>query len=248
MRIHVLIASLVLALGLSAAEYRYILPVAGYSLGQDGTSLYAYTVVTNLSPRPATLRTTNVYPLVADRPCNVSTTSASTLEPNARVRISPMICMDRLSSIEIVSDEPLSVRTELDTKRWAFGTDRQIIQAPTDWIAAGATSVTEAIIRDDSNWRANLLLINPSDQQLTVQVQVDRPEVHNSATHTFELAPRSTRIVNIPEVRRVPLDPFVSSGEGRHILRISANGPYQAGMSSVSYGVSMYVPATPLAQ
>ncbi len=245
MRTLALITALLLALTAAAAEHPYILPLAGYALGQDGTNLYAYTVVTNLSPRTATIRTTNVYPLVADRACAAPTTIS--LEPHSRLRISPMICMDRLSSLEIVSDEPLSIRTELDTKRWTFGSDRQIITAPTEWIAANVSSVTEAIIRDDSQWRANLLLINPSDSNLVVNVQVDRPEVRNAAMHTFEVAPRSSRIVNIPEVRRVIPEPFISSGEGRHILTITGNGPYQAGMSSVSYGISMYVPATPLA-
>jgi hypothetical protein len=245
MRTLALAVSLLLALTAAAAEHQYILPMAGYSLGHDGTSLYAYIVVTNLSPRPATIRPTNVYPFAADRPCAAPASIA--LGPHERMRISPMICMDRVSAIEIVSDEPLSIRTELDTKRWAFGSDRQIIPAPTQWIAADVPSVTEAIIRDDSQWRANLLLINPADSKLVVHVQVDRPEVSNSATHTFEVAPRTSRIVNIPEVRRVVPTAFISSGEGRHILTITANGPYQAGMSSVSYGISMYVPATPLA-
>jgi hypothetical protein len=244
MRTFIVIASLAISMSAAAAEYRYILPFAGYARANDGMWLYSYTVVTNLSPRPATITTTDVYPVFADTPC--STPAPATLEPHARLRISPMICMGRLSSLAIVSDEPLSVRTELDTKKPAFGSDRQIIDAFTDWIPAGVESVTEAIIRDDSGWGANLVLINPSDQPLVVNVAIDRPEVNRSTSMTIDVAPKSTRITQIPELRRANPTPFITSGEGRHLLRISANGPYQAGLSSNSYGVSMYVPATQL--
>ena len=101
MRTFIVIASLAISMSAAAAEHRYILPFAGYARANDGMWLYSYTVVTNLSPRPATITTTDVYPVFADTPC--STPAPATLEPHARLRISPMICMGRLSSLAIVS-------------------------------------------------------------------------------------------------------------------------------------------------
>jgi hypothetical protein len=244
MRTFIVLLSLAVSMSAAAAEFQYVIPFAGFAQGNDGTWLYSYTVVTNLSPRPATVQTTDVYPVVAGSAC--SAPAPFTLAPNQRIRISPMVCMGRLSSLAFVSDEPLSVRTELDTKKASFGSDRQIINAFTEWIPAGVESVTEAIIRDDAGWKANLVLINPNETPLVVTVVVDRPEVNRSTTLTFDVAPKSTRIVNVPELRRENPTPFITSGEGRHMLRLSANGDYQAGFSSMSYGVSMYVPATPL--
>ena len=244
MRTFIVLVSLAVSLSAAAAEHRYVIPFAGFAQGNDGTWLYSYTVVTNLSPRPATILTTDVYPVIAESPC--AAPAPINLAANQRIRISPMVCMGRLSALSIVSDEPLSVRTELDTKKPAFGSDRQIINAFTDWIPTGVESVTEAVIRDDAGWRANLVLINPNETPLVVNVAVDRPEVNRSTTMTIDVAPKSARIVNVPELRRTNPTPFITSGEGRHLLRLSANGPYQAGFSSMSYGVSMYVPATPL--
>lgn len=239
--------SLLLAVSLSASaqEYRYLIPVTGYlSLG-DGTYYYANTIVQSLTPRPATIVTAAMYPLSTGRPCPAP--GSWSVDAGERVRISPMVCMASLSAMEIISSEPLSIRTELDThKTMVAGWDKQIIPASTSWIPAGVTSISEAILLDDQGRKANLLAINPSDTPIVLTVEMDRPEYELSNTITIEVPARSMRFARLGEIRNPSPPPFIASFDGRHVLRITSTGPWQGGVSSLYKGPSMYLPATPL--
>jgi hypothetical protein len=243
-----ILISLLLAVSLSASaqEYRYLIPMTGYLPADDGTYYYAYTVVQSLTPRDATIVTAAMYPLSAARPCR--SPQPWTVRAGERVRISPMSCMAATSAMEIISNEPLSVRTELDTHMtMVLGWDKQVIPATTSWIPSGVASISEAVIREDQGRKANLLAINPSDTAIVLTVEMSRPEYRISKTLTIEVPAQSMRFANLAEVRSAtPLPPFIASIDGRHLLRITSTGPWQGGVSSRYQGPSMFVPATPL--
>jgi hypothetical protein len=245
MRAIVLSFLLAVSLSASAQEYRYLIPITGYLPVDDGTYYYAYTVVQSLTPRNATIVTAAMYPLSAGRPCR--TPAPWTVPAGKRVRISPMVCMSALSAMEIISNEPLSIRTELDThKTMVSGWDRQIIPAATDWISAGVTSISEAIILEEQGQKANLLAINPSDTPIVLTIEMTRPEYGLSRTLTVEVPAKSMRFASLGEIRNPSPPPFMISIDGRHLLRITSTGPWQGGVSSRHQGPSMYLPATPL--
>jgi hypothetical protein len=246
MRSLALVVTLSLTLAASAAEYHYLIPLAGYLAMPDGTYHYAYTTIQNLSPRQATITTTAVYPYFADAVCR--TPDPTPIEPRERLMVSPLICMGRASAFDIVSDEPLIVRTELQTHKTRIaGWDKQIIDAPTAWIEPGVAAVTDCILRDDEGKKANLLVVNPSDATLTLTIEITRPDLRLSDTLTLEVPPRSTSFAPLSEVRDPHPAPFGVFGDGRHILTITGDGPWQGGVTSLVQGPSMYIPAVPLA-
>jgi hypothetical protein len=248
MRALILFACLAVSTAVAADEFRYLIPMAGYLYtADDATYYYATTTVQNLSPRPATVRTTDVYPYFANGTCEAG--EPFTVPAQGRITIDPMACMASFSALAIVSDEKLSVRTELDThKTMVFGWDKLLLDAPTDWIPAGVTALSEGIIRDDGPRKANLLVVNPSaDQTLTMTVETSRPEFRLSGTTTVVVPPLSARFVNLSELRNPSPPPFIYSAEGRHLLRLTANGAWQGGVASIYRGPSMYIPATPVA-
>jgi hypothetical protein len=245
MRSLILLLSLVITFGALAAEHRYIVPIAGYLTNPDGTYFYAYTTVQNLSTRSATIRTEAMYPLSATQTCGAP--DAVTLAGRERVQIQPMLCMSAVSAMELVSSEPLIVRTELDTHQtMVYGWDKQIIDSPREWIPADVPSVSEAVLLDEQGRKANLLAINPSDQTILLKVEIERPEYHSSQTMMIEVPAKSMRFAPLSEIRNPAPPPFISSVDGRHLLRITSTGPWQGGVSSTFKGPSMYIPATPL--
>ena len=247
MRTLILALTLAVSFAASAAEYPYIIPMSGYAQGSRNTWFYAETIVQNLSPRPATIRTTSVYPVFSTGTCSMP--ESFTLQPLERTHIDLGACLMHIAAIELSSNEPLSIRTEVDSHRTRVaGWDRQVIHAATGWIAAGVDSLTEAVISEGGDRRANLLLVNPSATELEVVVEMTRPEFDASRSETIVVAPKSSRLVGLSEIPD-PLGPapIPIERDGRHILRLHANGPYQGGVSSVTAGTSMYVPAVPLA-
>jgi len=245
MRTFILFACLSVSLAVAADEFRYLIPLTGYLSTDDGTYYYATTFVQNLSPREATVQATAVYPLNASGPCTAG--EPFTIAAHDRVTIGPGSCFSSVSAVEVVSSEKLIVRTELDThKTMVSGWDKQVLDAPTEWIAAGVTAVSEAIIRDDGPRQANLLVVNPSDQTLTMTVEMTRPEFGLSSTKTIVVPALSARFVTLEEIRNPSPPPFIYSVDGRHLVRLTANGQWQGGISSIYKGPSMYVPAIAL--
>jgi hypothetical protein len=245
MRALILFASLVVSTIVAAEEFRYLIPVSGYIATDDGTYYYATTILQNLSPLPATVATTGVYPLSSGKPC--ATGEPFTIAAQGRETVGPIACMANASAIEIVSDQKLLVRTELEIhKTLVAGWDKEILDAPTDWIPAGVTAVSEAIIRTDGPRKANLLVINPAFMPITMTVEMTRPELARSSTMTIEIPARSLQFIDLPEITNPAPPPFISSVDGRHLLRLTATGMWQGGVSSVFKGPSMYVPATAL--
>lgn len=245
MRALILSLCLVVSLSASAQAYRYLVPMTGYLSTDDGTYYYAYTVVQNLTPREATIVTVGMYPLSNASPC--PSPEPWTIPALERVRISPMVCMSALAAMEIASTEPLSIRTELDThKTMVSGWDRQILNATTSWIPADVPALSEAVLLDDQGRKASLLAINPSDQPIVLTVEMVRPEYNLTRTLMVDVPPRSMRFASLAEIRNPSPPPFISSVDGRHLLKITSTGPWQGGVSSLFKGPSMYVPATPL--
>jgi hypothetical protein len=245
MRSLILIVCLSLSVAASAQEFRYLIPLTGYMLGDDNTYYYADTIVQNLSPRPATVQATEIYALNGGKACDGG--EAFTVPPQGRVTVGWGACFAAISAISILSDQKLSIRTEIDThKTLVSGWDKLIIDAPSEWIPAGVTAVSEAIIREDGPRKASLLLVNPSETALTMTVEMTRPEFDLSSATTIEVPAKSARLVNLAEIKNPSPPPFISSVDGRHLVRLTGNGPWQGGVSSIFKGPSMYIPATAL--
>jgi hypothetical protein len=245
MRSLILIACLSLSVAASADEFRYLIPLTGYLSGEDSTFYYAGTIVQNLSPRPATVQATDIYALNGGKACSAS--EPFTVPPQGRVTIGWGACFASISAVALLSNERLSVRTEVDThKTRDSGWDKLILDAPTEWIPAGVTAVSEAIIREDGPRKASLLVVNPSDQTLTITVEMTRPEFDLSSATSFDVPAKSSRLISLAEVKNPSPPPFISSVDGRHLVRLTGSGPWQGGVASTFRGPSMYVPATAL--
>lgn len=245
MRRFLLLLSLSVSFAALADEHRYLLPMVGHLSTNDRTTYSATTVLQNLSPRVATVRVAKVYPLNGAGGCTAG--EPFTIAPYERRTIGPDSCFSAVSSAELVSDEKLLVRTELDTHQTLVsGWDKQVLDAPTSWISAGTTAVAEAIIREDGPRGASLLVVNPSDQALTMTIEMTRPEFQLSSRTSIVIPAASARFIALQEIRNPSPPPFIYSVNGRHLVRLTASGPWQGGISSIYRGPSMYVPAIAL--
>jgi hypothetical protein len=237
---------LLLASAVSADEFHYIVPMAGIMTGDANLQYQSSTVLWNLTPREATVQTSAVYPFEGKAACNMA--ESFTIEPFGRKVISPLSCFRFTAALSFTSNEKLNVRTEIETHRTLVnGWDKQLVEAATSWIDAGVTTIAEGVLREDGPRKANLIVINPADTTLTLTVEKTRPEFLLSATDTYAVAPHSTRFIPIAPLINATPPPFMSSVTGRHLFKLTGNGPWQGGVSSIYQGPSMYSAAVPLA-
>jgi hypothetical protein len=245
MRTLLLVLSLLGSMGVAAAEYEYVVPLAGYTEGSGRTWYYAQAFIQNLTPRPATLRVTGIYPATPDARCALSETA--TIEAHEQIVTGLSICRAQFAAFSFVSNEKLNIRVEIDshvTRR--SGWDKQLIDATSGWLPAGVDAVAEGIANRSAQ-RTNILLVNPSDRVLTVQVNVTRPEFGVSQDLLIEVAPKATRLFPIAEIANPAPWPFPTSVDGRHYVRLRGDGPLQGGVTTVDTGgASMYVPLVAL--
>lgn len=245
MRTLSLVLSLVLSLSVAAAEFEYVVPLAGYAEGSGRTWYYAQAFIRNLSPRPAELRVTGIYPAAHDARCGLADTV--TLAPHERIVTGLTVCRAQFAAFSFTSNEKLDIRVEIDSHvTMRSGWDKQVIDASTGWLPAGIDLVAEGIAKRTLQ-RANVLLVNPSDRVLTVQMHVERPEWDVESDLILEVPARSTRLFPLTELPHPAPPPFIDSADGRHLIRLRGDGPLQGGISTVSRdGASMYVPLVAL--
>lgn len=245
MRTLLLALSLVLSSSVAAAEFEYVVPLAGYAEGSGRTWYYAQAFVRNLSPRSAELRLTGIYPAAHDARCALS--ESVTLESHEQIVTGLTICRGQFAAFSFTSTEKLSIRVEIDSHvTMKAGWDKQVIDASSGWLPGGVDLVAEGIARRNLQ-RANLLLVNPSARILTVQVHVERPEWDVESDLIVEVPGRSTRLFPLSELPHPAPPPFMDSADGRHTIRLRGDGPLQGGVSTVSGdGASMYVPLVAL--
>lgn len=245
MRTLILVLSLVLSSAVAAAEFEYVVPLAGYAEGSGNTWFYAQAFIQNLTPRPATLRTTGLFPAFDGARCEVGETV--TIPPYEQIVTGLTICRAQFAAFSFVSDEKLNVRVEIDSHvTMKSGWDKQVIDASHGWLPAGTDLVAEGIVNRTSQ-RANILLVNPSDSVLRAQVHVVRPEWGVANDVTLEVPARSSRLFAIAELPHPAPPPFIDSADGRHLIRLRADGPLQGGVTTVDKsGASMYVPLVAL--
>lgn len=234
-----------LSLSVAAAEYEYVVPLAGYTEGSGRTWYYAQAFIRNLSPRPAELRVTGLYPAVPDAGCGLAETA--TIAPHDRIVTGLTICRAQFAAFSFTSSEKLDIRIEIDSHvTLKAGWDKQVIDASSGWLPAGVDLVAEGIAKRTLE-RANVLLVNPSDRVLTVQMHVERPEWELASDLILEVPARSVRLFPLTELPHPAPPPFMDSADGRHLIRLRGDGPLQGGVSTISRdGASMYVPLVAL--
>src|SRR5438309_44933 len=97
----------------AAAQYTYIVPVAGFALGFENiSSTFAYVVNPNVTP--ATLRYQAVYPMRPLIPFSAcALRPAIVLAPHAVYDDLPRACHEGLHAVVLTSDQPIEVRAEV---------------------------------------------------------------------------------------------------------------------------------------
>jgi hypothetical protein len=203
-----------------AVTYRYIVPVTG-NVGSTAGIFYSYTRLINLSTRGAYIAFA-LFP--ADRNARCNSTPLS-IPPGQFTTLGGR-CKGVFAA-EIVSTEPLYVRSEVLSYTWAAfrdGPSEEAIPVATAYFRANErTLIPDVAASGDA--RANLVIVNPGNLTLTATIE--------------GIAPADPAlVVTVPpsSIRLVPVTQFVVAGDpitaARHFL-VTADGPFQAGASSV---------------
>jgi hypothetical protein len=218
------------------AQHQYIIPMVGSAPGIDADH-YAGASILNPTARTAHIRVTGVYPVFGPPQCNVQVPQE--LVPRGREGIVfPVNCPGRpLAAVSIESDEPLVVKTFITSFLRRFDVqihDVQQIDAGTAWVPIGVEALTSGEFDEEHGLRANLLLINPNAYALRVRIEVNRPEAGVPArVETLVVAPQTTILHPLAAVP-VPPQPFPTIVTGHHDVLLSADGPFWAGVSSLT--------------
>jgi hypothetical protein len=234
----------------ASAQYTYIVPVAGATSGFH-SQYFAEITALNPNATPATLRYEAFYPIPGSSSCTLR--SPQTILPRSIVGVS-QACFTSLHAQVLSSDQPLSIMVDVyasfldvtGTKATRF--ELQPIEVATDWIVAESEAMISNVMMFDQSDKANIVIVNPNDFLLTIDVHVDRPELSKSADVTLAVQPRSffmTALAPIPTPELPPGSiPRVYSG--RHHVTVRANGKFYAGVSNTFEGSLVFRRAIPL--
>lgn len=215
----------------------YIFPIAGHTRGLDG-SHYAEALAFNASRVPITVEFTGSYA----RPGATCRQVASiVVQPGEWLNLDRS-CND-VYAVMVHTDAPMYVRDLVDSYV-SSGVRTCRIPTPETWVPAGASALIRPVeISSLFPSRANLVIINPSAAVLHVSIAVERPESRSARTDTLSVAPFSLSFTPLAALPEPPPDvtgmPLVISGE--HTLRVTADGPYYAGVSAWRYGSPVYI-------
>jgi hypothetical protein len=123
----------------------------------------------------------------------------------------------------------------------------QPVEVATSWIAPGVESTIPNVIMVHPSDKANLVIVNPNDFVLTVEMHVERKELRESEDGILRVPARS---VLMTAVLAFPTPPIPSgtlrSYDGLHEITLRANGKLSAGVSNEFYGSQVYRSAVPL--
>jgi hypothetical protein len=116
----------------------------------------------------------------------------------------------------------------------------------TDWVAQDSEAMIPNIRMLLPSDKTNLILVNPNDFLLTVNLHVERPELGKFVNDTLEVQPRSflmTPVLQIPTPQSGS-EPLVF--DAVHNFTVRANGKFYAGVSNYYLGSSTFRAAIPL--
>ena len=230
----------------AAAQYTYIVPISGIAFGYS-TAYFAEEWVTNPNATAATLRYEAVYPAVGVAPC--------VLPPDRVIPPRTVLSLTRpcssLYALVVRSDQPLRFMVDIHAvftgRPSGLNNQYQQIDTATEWLPPETDALIPTIRLSESDGKGNLVLVNPNDFVLTVNVHVDRPEVGKSTDSTIQVPPRSllmSSLAKIPPPSNGFPDPVPF--EGVHHVTVRANGKFQAGVSNIFGSSTTYRSATPL--
>ena len=231
----------------AAAQYTYIVPVAGQAVGfrsQYGTKISAL----NPNATSATLRYEAFYPASGDNSCLLPD-FIQVIPPKTMAGLGQACFF--LHALVLTSDQPLLVMADIYSITDPIGRDLlfrlQPVEVATSWIAPGVESTIPNVIMVDPSDKANIVIVNPNDFILTVAMHVARAELEESADVTLTVPARS---VLMTAVKAFPT-PVIPSGtlrsyDGLHQITLRANGKLSAGVSNEFYGSQVFRGAVPL--
>jgi hypothetical protein len=229
----------------AAAQYTYIVPVAGSAFG-FGSQYSTEITAVNPNPVPATLRYEAFYPTPGPLPCTVRSTQV--MLPRSVSNVSAA-CF-QLHAMLLSSDQPLKLKEiVVGFVRDTSGLMRfqlQPVDIANDWIAPETDALIPGVRMLNPPDKANLILVNPNDFLLSVNLHVERPELRQSADYIFQVQRRSLLMSPVAQIP-TPVsneDPVIFSAV--HHFTVRANGKFCAGVSNTFSGAPIFIAAIPL--
>jgi hypothetical protein len=247
MSLRISLALALLALSCSAAaQYTYIVPISGVAVGYS-TGYFGEEWVTNPNSTAATLRYEAIYTPVGVAPCVLP---PDRVLPPRSVTSLARPCSS-LYALVVRSDQPLRFMVDIlavfTGRPSGLNNQYQQIETATEWLPPDTDALIPTIRLSESDGKGNLVLVNPNDFVLTVNVHVDRPEVGKSADSTIQVQPRSLLMSSLAKIPPPSIGfPDQLPYSGVHHVTVRANGKFQAGVSNMFGSSTTYRSATPL--
>jgi len=237
---------LLLLLALSArnvaAQYTYIVPVAG---GASGFQSQYLAIISAFNPNatPATIRYEAIYPVPGGGPCPLP--PAKTIAPRGLIELADS-CVFELHAVVLTSDQPLHLTDDVHANFLATRTEQlEPVEVATDWIAPESEAAIPNLMMLDPPDKTNFVVVNPNDFLLTVDLHVERPEFGKSYDETHQIAPRSFVMFPVAQIPTPP-ETFPHIYDAVHRITVRANGKYYAGASNEHGGSLVFRGAIPL--
>jgi len=246
MRFRIAVVLVLFALSSSAAaQYTYVVPISGTAFGFSA-AYFGEEWVTNPNATAATLRYEAVYPVAGAAPCVLPT---DRVVPPRTVLSLDRACSS-LHAMVVTSDQPLRFMVDIlgvfSDRPSGLNNQYQPIEIATDWLPRETDALIPTIRLFENESKANLVLVNPNDFVLTVNVHVDRPELGKSADSAIQVQPRSVSMSSLSQIPTPPSNVFPRIYNGVHHVTVRANGRFQAGVSNTFGSATTYRSAIPL--
>jgi hypothetical protein len=226
-----------------AAQYTYIVPVAGATSGFRSQYLALVTAF-NPNATPATVRYEAIYPAPGGGPCPLP--SAKTIAPRALVELADF-CILELHAFVLTSDQPLNIMVDVDAF-FESPVRRQLepVAVATEWIPPESEAMIPTVRMLYPADKTNIVFVNPNDFLLTVDLHVERPELKKSYDETRQVPPRSFVMFPIAQIPTPPSGTIPHVYGAIHQITVRANGKFYAGASNEFAGSLVFREAIPL--
>jgi hypothetical protein len=229
------------------AQRRYIVPVFTTELVRPDATYRSTITVTNLGRNPVHILARTLENVPTDPPCFLSTFKP--IPPGEAgilltdFRLYPH-CSGRIFTVVFEADEPLHVRSQVESVRSTgecLVQGFQEIPVATEWLPAN----TQAVIPTFEGFpdgRSNLFIANPNTFPIEVFLDFQRDSGSRVETNLYVL-PESVRVHALPELPEgYPCG--ISPCPTVYRASLTATGPFYAGISTVFlFGGEVFFPA-----